>query len=100
MLDQPDNAICTLYLHANYILPVSLPLFNLLPPPCVNTDYSSQEESEIDLYQARKCTDFKRMILNSLEVGDGVGVPVPLGYSDITDIEVELSLIHQYVTCY
>jgi hypothetical protein len=48
---------------------------------------TTEEESEIDLYQARKCTDFKRMILSNLEVGDGVGVPVPLGYSDVTDIE-------------
>lgn len=44
---------------------------------------SESEESEIDSMQARKCCDFKRMMLESVKEGEGVGIPVPIGYDDI-----------------
>lgn len=46
-----------------------------------------EEEDEIDTYQARKCIDFKRMILESIPVGGAIGLPVPLGYEDVLDTE-------------
>lgn len=44
---------------------------------------TAEEEVEIDLLQARKCADFKRMMLESVCDGDGVGIPIPIGYDDI-----------------
>lgn len=44
---------------------------------------TAEEEVEIDLIQARKCCDFKRMMLESVKDGDGVGIPIPIGYDDI-----------------
>ena len=41
------------------------------------------ESDEIDLFQDRKVTDFKRMILENVKDGDKVGIPVPIGYDDI-----------------
>lgn len=59
-----------------------LPMFNCVP---FLIEYCStpEEESEIDLLQARKCTDFKRMMLESVKQGGGVGIPIPIGYDDI-----------------
>eukprot|EP01032_Pedospumella_encystans_P011063 gene11063-12896_t len=48
---------------------------------------TAEEEVEIDLLQARKCADFKRMMLESVCDGEGVGIPIPIGYDDIQDIE-------------
>lgn len=45
------------------------------------------EEGDIDALQARKCINFKRMILESLPAGAGVGIPIPLGYDGVLDIE-------------
>ena len=58
------------------------PLFETIP---FLVEYLSTvvEEAEIDLLQARKCCDFKRMMLAAVEEGGGVGVPVPIGYDDI-----------------
>jgi len=44
---------------------------------------TAEEEVEIDLLQARKCADFKRMMLESVCDGEGVGIPIPIGYDDI-----------------
>ena len=44
---------------------------------------TAEEEVEIDLLQARKCADFKRMMLESICDGEGVGIPIPIGYDDI-----------------
>ena len=58
------------------------PLYNAVP--CLVEYLSSEaEEKEIDSAQARKCCDFKRMMLESVKEGEGVGIPVPIGYDDI-----------------
>ena len=62
------------------------PLFQTIPF-LVEYLSSSDEENEIDLIQSRKCCDFKRMMLESVKQGGGVGIPVPIGYDDIQDIE-------------
>lgn len=46
-----------------------------------------EEEGDVDLLQARKCLNFKRMILESLPAGTGVGIPIPLGYDGVLDVE-------------
>ncbi len=58
------------------------PLFEAVP---VLIEYIStvEEESEMDLQQARKCCDFKRMMLESVAQGSGVGIPIPIGYDDV-----------------
>ena len=62
------------------------PLFSCIPF-LIEYLSSPAEEAEIDLIQARKCCDFKRMMLESVMDGEGVGIPVPIGYDDIQDIE-------------
>lgn len=37
----------------------------------------------MDAFEARKCEDFKRMMLESVPEGGVVGLPVPLGYDDV-----------------
>jgi hypothetical protein len=54
---------------------------------------SLEEEDDIDLMQARKCCDFKRMLLDSLNDGDGVGIPIPLGYEDVQVLIVKTILL-------
>lgn len=48
---------------------------------------SKVEEDEIDLFQARKCCDFKRMMLEAVPAGRGIGIPIPLGYDNVQDVE-------------
>jgi hypothetical protein len=48
---------------------------------------SEKEESEIDLSQARKCCDFKRMMLESVKGGGDIGIPLPMGYDTVQDLE-------------
>jgi hypothetical protein len=38
---------------------------------------------QTDEFQARKCSDFKRMMVQSVPPGAVVGVPVPLGYDSV-----------------
>jgi len=45
------------------------------------------EVENVDLYELRKCKDFKRMVLESIPEGGVVGIPVPFGYDDVLDIE-------------
>jgi hypothetical protein len=45
------------------------------------------EENDVDLLQNRKCCDFKRMILESMKSGSGIGIPIPIGYDNNYDIE-------------
>ncbi len=72
-----------------YLLLFSHEMKKLLSPlysfiPCLVEYLSSEaEEREIDSSQARKCCDFKRMVLESVKEGGGVGVPVPIGYDDV-----------------
>lgn len=61
-------------------------------------------DAQEDAYQTRKCTDFKRMMLEATGGADNggaggggagnvvVGVPVPLGYSDV--------YVSNFSTCY
>jgi hypothetical protein len=58
------------------------PLFQVVPH-LVEYISTSEEEDEMDLLQARKCCDFKRMMLESVKQGGGVGIPIPIGYDDI-----------------
>eukprot|EP01038_Epipyxis_sp_PR26KG_P009383 gene9383-12642_t len=62
------------------------PLFSTIPF-LVEYLSSSKDESEMDLLQDRKCINFKRMMLSSTLPGEGVGIPVPIGYDDIMDVE-------------
>jgi hypothetical protein len=45
------------------------------------------EEEEIDLVQARKVADFKRMMLESVPPGTTVGMSIPIGYESVLDVE-------------
>jgi hypothetical protein len=44
---------------------------------------TQEEEDNVDEFEARKCDDFKRMMLESVPEGGVVGLPVPLGYDDV-----------------
>lgn len=48
---------------------------------------TAEEENDIELLQMRKCVDFKRMMLASVSSGGGVGIPVPIAYDDIMEVE-------------
>lgn len=52
-------------------------------PRLIEYVYSSNEEDDIDLFQDKKCVNFKRMVLEGLSPGDSVGIAVPIGYDDI-----------------
>lgn len=52
-------------------------------PHLIEYMYSKDEMSDIDRFQMRKCISFKQMILESLLIGDTVGITVPAGYDDI-----------------
>ena len=58
------------------------PLFHMVPF-LIEYLATPEEGNEIDLLQARKCADFKRMMLESVKQGGGVGIPIPIGYDDI-----------------
>lgn len=65
---------------------------------------AAEEEAEIDLTQARKCCDFKRMMLSSVPQGGGVGIPVPLGYDDILVCDLTFAFVfhemaHHFKCC-
>lgn len=53
------------------------------------TEYCStkEEEENVDLFEQRKCEDFKRMILEHVPEGGVIGLAVPLGYDDVMDCE-------------
>jgi hypothetical protein len=40
-------------------------------------------ELQIDLQQARKCVDFKRMILEAVSSGSTIGMSIPMGYETV-----------------
>lgn len=62
------------------------PMYSFIPN-LVEYLSTEEDEREIDSMQARKCCDFKRMMLESVREGGGVGIPVPIGYDDVQDIE-------------
>ena len=45
------------------------------------------EEEEIDLLQARKVSDFKRMMLECVPPGSTIGMSIPIGYDSVLDVE-------------
>ena len=48
---------------------------------------SLEEEEEIDLMQARKVSDFKQMMMESVPSGSTVGMSIPIGYESVLDVE-------------
>lgn len=52
-------------------------------PNIVEYISTDEEDNEIDLFQARKVTDFKRMVLEHVRPGSVVGMAVPIAYEDI-----------------
>lgn len=62
------------------------PLFSRIP---LFMEYmpSILEEEDVDLFQSRKCVDFKRMMLEAVEFGRTIGIPIPMGYEDIQEVE-------------
>ena len=48
---------------------------------------TAEEDNEVDIFQTRKCEAFKKMIISNLPLGCRVGIPVPIGYEDVLDIE-------------
>jgi hypothetical protein len=68
--------------HSHEMKRLLSPLFDVVPF-LVEYLCTNAEEAEIDLIQARKCCDFKRMMLESVNSGEGVGIPIPIGYDDI-----------------
>jgi hypothetical protein len=52
-------------------------------PNLIEYVYTKTEEEDIDLFQIRKCINFKKLILEALSSGDKVGIAVPVGYEDV-----------------
>jgi hypothetical protein len=44
-------------------------------------------EENIDVFEARKCAQFKRMILEAVDEGGMIGLAVPLGYDELVETE-------------
>ena len=57
------------------------PLFYNIPN-LIEYISSAQDETDIDLLQARKCCEFKRMILQTVKRNDSIGMTIPIGYED------------------
>lgn len=81
-----ESSISVIYTHEmkKIILPW---LENLGSTIFVEYLSSVEEEASIDTLQNRKCIDFKRMMLEAVPSGRGVGIPIPLGYDDVLDVE-------------
>ena len=52
-------------------------------PNLVEYISSTEDESDIDLFQARKVCEFKRMMLQTIKKQDSIGITVPISYDDI-----------------
>lgn len=63
-----------------------LPLVSVIPR-LIEYTYTAEEEADIDKFQFRKCLNFKKMILEAVQTGDGIGIPVPVAYDDILEVE-------------
>lgn len=59
-------------------------------PNLIEYCYSSDEVEDVDKFQFRKVTSFKKMILEALVPGDSVGITVPSGYDDVMVIRISL----------
>jgi len=46
-----------------------------------------EEEGDEDDLQLKKCRDFKRMLVEAVPLGENIGIPIPVGYTDVYDIE-------------
>lgn len=58
-----------------------------MSPFLVQYTYSQEEESDVDLFQVRKCVHFKRMLLEAVPEGGRIGLSVPSVYESVMEIE-------------
>lgn len=57
-------------------------------PKVIEYHYTKEEEEDIDKFQLKKCIYFKKLILEiSHDGGCPFGIPVPVGYDSIQEIE-------------
>ena len=56
-------------------------------PLLIEYTSTATEESDVDVMQERKCLDFKRMMLEAVPEGASIGIPIPLGYEGVMDVE-------------
>ena len=63
------------------------PLLLSAYPSCYEYTTTPLEEEDVDAFQMKKCESFKKMVLSNLPVGCKVGIPVPIGYDDVLDVE-------------
>eukprot|EP00981_Chlorochromonas_danica_P008896 scaffold2338_cov184-Ochromonas_danica.AAC.7 len=63
-----------------------MPMLSAIPF-LIEYTYTVEEENDVDRFQLRKCINFKRMILEALEDGDDVGIPIPIAYDDVMEVE-------------
>jgi len=54
-----------------------------LVPNLIEYVYTKEEEMDIDKFQEKKCINFKKMMLESVNPRDSIYIPVPTGYDDI-----------------
>lgn len=82
---------CVSVIYTREMRKVLLPWFENLATAAssVLVEYlsSAEDEASVDALQSRKCIDFKRMMLQQVPQGRGVGIPIPLGYDDVLDVE-------------
>jgi hypothetical protein len=79
-----DNCVSVIVtVEAKLALAPFLPVFPLV------VVYSSADDrtEEVDEFQARKAGTFKKLMLQSVAQGEVVGMPVPLGYDSVLDVE-------------
>ena len=62
-------------------------IINSSCPSIIEYVTTKSDELEVDRFQSRKCRDFKRMILESVPPGKKIGLPVPIGYDEVSDVE-------------
>lgn len=46
-----------------------------------------EEQGDEDQLQLKKCRDFKKMLVEAVPLGENLGIPIPIGYTDVYDIE-------------
>ena len=56
-------------------------------PSCHEYTTTPLEDEDVDAFQLKKCESFKKMVLSCLPAGSKVGIPVPIGYDDVLDVE-------------
>ena len=83
MLVQENSLSLIVSIEAKAVL---APFLSLCPFVCV---YSSPGDiaEEVDEFQARKAATFKKLLLQNIAQGGVVGIPIPLGYDSVLDVE-------------